>query len=140
MNKRIILVIFSLATRLSGCTQAFSVTPSISPANTPSTTPSSGIEGQVTLGPMCPGPVAIGDTSCQDQPYQATITISGVNNQEVGRFQTDAAGYFKITLAPGTYTLHPESEKVLPRASDQTVVVMPNKYTQVTVLYDTGMR
>ncbi len=116
------------------------ITPAITPLITPSTPPLSGIEGQVTLGPMCPGPVAIGDTRCQDQPYQATLTILGANNQEVSRFQTDPAGYFKLTLEPGTYTLHPESDKVLPRASDQTVVVIPNKYTQVTVMYDTGMR
>jgi hypothetical protein len=132
MDKRLLTYIFILVISLSGCTQAVSITPSI--------IPTSGIEGYVTEGPMCPGPVAIGDTRCQDQPYQATISILGADNQEVTRLQADPAGYFKITLAPGTYTLHPLSDKTLPRASDQNVVVTLNQFTQVTVVYDTGMR
>ena len=132
MDKRIYIGIAILVIALSGCNQAVLITPS--------NTPTSGIEGYVTEGPMCPGPVAIGDTSCPDQPYQATIAILDTDNQEITRFQTDASGYFKITLAPGSYTLHPQSEKVLPHASDQTVVVTPNQFTQVTVMYDTGMR
>ncbi len=132
MNKWLTIGIFFLVIVLSVCNQTISITPS--------TTPTSGIEGYVTQGPMCPGPVAFGDSSCQDQPYQATIAILNADKQEMTRFQTDTAGYFKITLAPGSYTLHPESEKIMPHASDQAVVVTPNQFTQVTVMYDTGMR
>jgi hypothetical protein len=117
---------------LSTCVQEMPVTPS--------PTPSSGIEGHVTEGPMCPGPVAIGDTQCQDQPYQATISILNADNNEITKFQTDVAGYFKIPLAPGTYLLHPESDKRLPHAADQSVVVISGQFTQVTIMYDTGMR
>ncbi len=132
MDKRITIGVFLLVIALSGCSQTVTITPT--------TSLTSGLEGYVTEGPMCPGPVAIGDTRCQDQPYQATISILDANNQKITSFQTDAAGYFKITLAPGAYTLHPQSEKVMPHASDQTVVVSPDKFTQVTVIYDTGMR
>ena len=117
---------------LSACSQIITVTPS--------PTLSSGIEGQVTQGPMCPGPVAIGDSKCQDQPYQANISILDENNKPITSFQTDVSGIFKIPLNPGTYILHPESKKPLPHAADQSVVVEAGQFTQVTITYDTGMR
>jgi hypothetical protein len=132
MSKRIVFPIFILVFLSSACTLASPITLT--------RTPSSGIEGHVTEGPMCPGPVAIGDNSCPDKPYQATLSILGSNNKEVTRFQTDPSGYFKINIAPGTYILHPESDMALPHASDQTFVVQPDQFTQVTVIFDTGMR
>ncbi len=132
MSKRIIVPMFILVLLMSACAQTAS--------SNSSPTPASGIEVHVTEGPMCPGPVAIGDNSCPDKPYQASITVVDSNNKEVTRFQTDPSGYFKLTIAPGTYILHPESDKALPHASDQTVVVTPDQFTQVTVMYDTGMR
>jgi hypothetical protein len=90
---------------------------------------------------MCPGPVPINPrTECADKPYLASFTILDANNNEVTRFNTDSAGHFKIELAPGSYTLHPLSENILPHATDQQVTVQPGEYTQVSVMYDTGMR
>jgi major membrane immunogen (membrane-anchored lipoprotein) len=117
---------------LNGCIQEITITPS--------PIPPSGIEGLVTKGPMCPGPVAIGDTKCQDQPYQTAISVLDINNKPITQFQTDVSGLFKIPLAPGTYVLHPESTKNLPHAADQTVIVVAGKFTQVTIQYDTGIR
>ncbi len=133
MDKRIIFPIFILVFLLSACAQ-------VSSYLNPTPIPSSGIEGYVTEGPMCPGPVAIGGSSCPNKPYQATISILGPDNQEIIRFETDPSGYFKISLMPGTYILHPESEMALPHAPDQTVVVTPDQFTQLSVIYDTGMR
>ncbi len=106
----------------------------------PSSTPTSGIQGYVTEGPMCPGPVAIGKNECPNQPYQATILVLDSNSHEIARLQTDATGYFSRSLEPGTYILRPLSAKPLPHAADQTVSVSPGEYTQVTIVYDTGMR
>jgi hypothetical protein len=115
--------------------------PAISPTKTPTSVPPSGIEGQVTKGPTCPGPVPInGSTECADRPYQATLAILDANNREVTRFQTDTNGYFKTILEPGTYTIHPISQNMLPHAADQSVIVYPGQFTQVTVMFDTGMR
>ena len=100
----------------------------------------SGIEGHVIKGPTCPGPVRIGATECQDQPYQATITILDEKDNRIIKFQTDSVGYFKLSLNPGTYIIHPESGKPLPTAADQIVVVVGGQFTQVTIPYDTGMR
>ncbi|PWB53261.1 MAG: hypothetical protein C3F13_09830 [Anaerolineales bacterium] len=117
---------------LSACTQ-ISVTE-------PTPPPSSGIEGWVTIGPVCPGPVLVGDTHCQDQPYQATISILDADNQEATRVQSSMEGYFKLPLPAGEYTLHPISGSPLPQASDQIVNVTADQYTGVKISYDTGMR
>jgi len=101
---------------------------------------SSGIEGYVTQGPVCPGPVQVGDSSCQDQPYQATIDILNTENTLITRFQTDNNGYFKILLNPGSYILHPESGKPTPYAPDQTIFVLAGQFTPVSIQYDTGIR
>jgi hypothetical protein len=132
MMKTIYLPIFVILVAVSACVKA---NPSTS-----SPTSSSGIEGHVTKGPVCPGPVRIGATNCQDQPYQASISILDSNSAQITQFQTDASGYFKIMLSPGTYTLHPISGKPLPRAADQTIVVTDGQLTQVTIAYDTGIR
>ncbi|HEX9089945.1 MAG TPA: carboxypeptidase-like regulatory domain-containing protein [Anaerolineales bacterium] len=129
MQKRCsILVCLIILTGLSACT------------TTPSPSGISGIEGYVTEGPTCPGPVPIGGNECQDRPYQATISVLTAEGKLVTQFQTDIDGYFKIPLSPGTYNLHPESGNPMPNAAEQTVVVNENQYTQVSILYDTGMR
>lgn len=132
MLKTIFIPMFIILFALSSCDQGVPLTTS--------PTPSSGIDGHVTEGPMCPGPVPIGNNSCPDQPYQANISILDANNTQITQTQTDVNGYFKISLSPGVYILHPESGKPFPHASDQTVVVTDEQYTQVTIMYDTGMR
>ena len=117
---------------LSSCTQG-------NPVNTTQTY-STGIEGHVTMGPTCPGPVRLGATECQDQPYQANISILDSKNTQITQFQTDSNGYFKISLEPGTYILHPQSGNPLPIAADQSVVVLDGLFTQVSIVYDTGIR
>lgn len=132
MNKSLFIVMCFLLLGLSACSpRARSGTPP---------TDSSGIQGQVTEGPTCPGPVRIGATECQDRPYQATIQVLNGAGKQVTRFQTDINGNFKIPLSPGTYVLHPESGTPMPRAADQTVEVAQGEYTQVSIVYDTGMR
>jgi hypothetical protein len=132
MNKRILIPIFAMLLALSACQQSLPVAPS--------PTPTSGIEVYVTEGPTCPGPVPVGSTECQDQPYQATIEVLRSDTKNLTQFQTDANGYFKLTLPAGTYILHPLSGETFPRAADHTIVVTANHYTQVSILYDTGLR
>ncbi len=133
MSKYISGPILLLVLTLSACSL-------ISPADqTP--TPASGIIGTVTEGPMCPGPVRVGDNSCPNQPYQATISVLDENNSRVAQIRTDASGTFQLSLPPGTYTLHPlPGNNPLPRAADQAVEVYPGQYTQISIVYDTGMR
>jgi hypothetical protein len=106
----------------------------------PTPTPASGIVGTVTEGPICPGPVHVGNNPCPNRPYQASITILDEHNHQVAQIQTNADGYFKLALPAGTYILHPISGNPLPRAADQTVTVNSGQYTQVAIVYDTGIR
>jgi hypothetical protein len=105
----------------------------------------SGIQGQVVIGPTCPGPVPAEPaqaTNCADKPYQATITVLDQKNQEVTTFETDADGKFYITLDPGTYTLQADtmSNRAFPRAKPQVVTVTAGNYTEITIMLDTGIR
>ena len=143
--RKMIFLPFVLCFTITACTPLVQITPSPTPLSTlvqttPSPTPSSGIEGQVLQGPMCGGPVRAGTNDCPDQPYQATLIVLDSNGNQVIQLQSDQNGYFTITLEPGTYILHPVSGKPLPRAVDQTVVVIDGKFTQITITYDTGMR
>ena len=98
----------------------------------------SGIEGQVFIGPNCP--VVQEGQECPDQPYQATLTVTSLEGGKIVQVQTDEAGRFKIPLAPGQYLLHPESPNVMPFAVEQTLIVEAGKFTQVSVMYDSGIR
>lgn len=98
----------------------------------------SGIEGQVLIGPLCP--VAQQGQACPDQPYPATLTVNSPNGGRVLQFQTDGQGHFRIPLAPGQYTLHPEAPNGIQFAPDQAIVVGEGQYLQLTVHYDSGIR
>lgn len=101
----------------------------------------SGITGQVLVGPTCGGPVGPKtSTECADKPYPTTVTVLDQSGQTVTTFTTDSDGRFRVTLKPGTYTLHPASTGRLPVAVDQTIQVVSGQYLTVTIMYDSGMR
>jgi hypothetical protein len=99
-----------------------------------------GVEGIVLLGPMCP--VVSESDPCPDQPYQADIEIRTAGNRHVTTVRSGEDGRFRVGLEPGRYVLVPErgSPSPFPTASDQTVDVLADVYTQVTVSFDTGIR
>lgn len=98
-----------------------------------------GIEGHVSIGPMCPV-VQIGKP-CPDKPYQATLTILiPAGRNKVLQFQTDSIGTFHKALAPGEYILHPESPDVMPHAAEIYFVVHAHQFTRIDVIYDSGIR
>ncbi len=98
----------------------------------------SGIEGIVTIGPMCP--VMQEGVPCPDQPYQATLTVLTTSGKKVTQFQTDADGRFRVDLAAGDYVLHPESPNGLPFARDIPFTVAEHKFTRLEIIYDSGIR
>ena len=99
----------------------------------------SGVQGQVTIGPMCP--VSRPDVPCPDQPYAATLSILAAGtSRQVASAASDESGYFKVLLPPGTYVIHPESPGFLPRGIEVEVTVLPHQFTQQDVQYDSGIR
>ncbi|TFG38689.1 MAG: hypothetical protein E4H44_03465 [Candidatus Aminicenantes bacterium] len=98
----------------------------------------SGIQGQVSIGPVCPA-VQEG-MDCDDKPYPGSFTVLTSKGRQVTQFQADANGIFEIPLAPGDYILHPESPNILPFADEQPFTVLAGQFTQLTVTYDSGIR
>jgi hypothetical protein len=107
-------------------------------ASSAANTTTSGVEGQVLIGPMCPV-VQIGNP-CPDKPFQATITVLDKSRRKVINFQSDAQGNFKVGLKPGTYILAPESTNAMTRAAEQTVTVIEGQFIRVAIHYDSGIR
>ena len=97
------------------------------------------LEGLALMGPMCGGPVQVGQ-ECPDQPYQASFSVISPNQEVVAQIRADAQGRFRIFLPPGVYTLHPESEGKYPSAADQLVEIIDGETISTTVYFDTGMR
>jgi hypothetical protein len=97
-----------------------------------------GIEGLVTIGPMCP--VQTQDDPCPDQPYQAWIEIRNAAGAQVTRIRSTEDGTFWVGLRAGRYVLDPETDGRLPIAEEQSVEVEPGVFTQVLVSYDSGIR
>lgn len=113
-------------------------------------TVSSGIEGQVLIGPTCPA-VRAGDQKCADRPYRTTITIKSLDGLEVARFTTDAQGRFHVALEPGRYLIKASSAKrmtvfpvkrttVMLELPPNQVEVMAGEFTDLKLVFDSGIR
>lgn len=64
-----------------------------------------------------------------------------INGQKLARFETDAEGRFEVKLPPGDTILHPESpEGVLLYAEDVEFTVYPDEFSEVIVMFDSGIR
>lgn len=106
------------------------------------TTSGSGIMGIVMIGPITPVE-SPGQTN--EKPF-ADVTIIVWNaeaNQEIDRFNVKSDGTFKYDLSPGNYILEPissNSQGGLPYADRVNVMVSDGKYTDVTIVFDSGIR
>lgn len=113
-------------------------------ACTPTSSPilNSGIFGQVLLGPQCPVVSPETEEECADKPYQATVVVKTPDrSRENTRFTSDENGSFRVPLPPGDYFLEPlPGSEPFPFAKPVLVTVEPDSFTEVTILYDTGIR
>ncbi|MFZ5878158.1 MAG: carboxypeptidase-like regulatory domain-containing protein [Chloroflexota bacterium] len=136
---RIMLPLIVLAFLLAGCSTPTQAYPNEEPAPAYTNPPApSGVEGQVFMGPACPGPQT--ETDCPDRPYQATLQIMNPQGELVLEIQTDENGRFRVPLPSGKYVLHPVSPGRYPHAADQAFTVSVGKFTELTVTYESGMR
>ena len=106
----------------------------------------SGIAGQVTISPLCP---AVGPGTCPTNvgPYQTTITVLSGHGRVLDELETDAQGFFRLNLPPGTYILVPEVPQTdppggitWPWAEPVLVEVKAREVTNVGIRYDSGIR
>lgn len=102
----------------------------------------SGVQGQVTRGPITP-------VSQQGQINEApfpgvTIVVQRQNGAEVARQISDSHGNYKIGAAPGEYQvvgLAPNGNSGPPTPpAPQAVTVRTDQYATINVSYDTGIR
>ena len=133
----------------SGPTPTFLPVPSIIPPPFPPpplpTIPpitGSGIIGTVTRGPMCPVYPEDDYPRCDNEPFEASIYIYNLSDQLVTLTRSDSNGYFKVLLPPGDYRVHAESFDAgfFPYAPDQIVTIYAGQFTQVYIMFDTGIR
>ncbi len=104
------------------------------------TSATSGIHGQVTLGPTCPVQRP-NDPNCADKPYQTSLIVLTEDGKLAANVQSDAQGNFTVGLMPGNYIVSPApSNRPLPRAAPQPVRVNDNQFTDITIQFDTGIR
>jgi hypothetical protein len=98
----------------------------------------SGVRGRVLYGPTCP--VQRVGESCT-RPYQAWLTFRREPaNKAVARVRSSADGSFSVPLPAGRYLLVPQNGRPFPHSSSQQITVHRDRYTTVTVMYDSGIR
>ncbi|MFL6277485.1 MAG: carboxypeptidase-like regulatory domain-containing protein [Blastocatellia bacterium] len=103
----------------------------------------SGIEGQTLISPTRPGPTRANDPPDM-APYPATLAIiSTATDREVTRVKTGSDGRFRAVLPPGEYRVVYAPERpgrILPRATEELVRVLPSQFARVEIHFDSGMR
>jgi len=98
-----------------------------------------GIEGVITVSPTHPGPVRPGMIS--SKPLANATFVVGNDGGAVAEFTTDAQGRFKVSLAPGHYTVtKKDGQKGIGRYGPFDVDVTAGQMTKVEWQCDTGMR
>jgi hypothetical protein len=115
-----------LATGAVGCSTA-----------APAASPSSGIDGQAILGPTCP--VQRAGQSCAKGYATTLVVYRAKGHRRVKTVRTTSDGHFRVVLSPGRYVLE-GARPGPPLARSTTAVVLPQRFTRVTVSFDTGIR
>jgi Carboxypeptidase regulatory-like domain len=128
--KRTLVLLIAVAFSVSACANA-------STGGTSAGT--SGIQGKVLLGPMCP--VLQSGSPCPDRPIEADITVTALDGKVVATGHSDTDGSYRISLGPGSYTVTAKRPGGAFGASKPaTVEVTADSYVRLDVLVDSGIR
>ena len=101
----------------------------------------SGLQGVTLRGPVCPGPARIPpDPTCADAPFPASLKVSTNDGTLVTRFTTGKDGTFRISLAPGTYTVSSDQAVITGRLTPVPVTVTDQAFTMIELHFDSGIR
>jgi hypothetical protein len=102
--------------------------------------PQSGITGEVTLSPTCPGPQRPGQT-CVEPFVGALVQVLNQHKLIIGETRTDESGLFAFDVRPGHYVVHVAGlNNKLPRCPDARVAVLYGADAHVHIGCDTGIR
>jgi hypothetical protein len=96
-----------------------------------------GLEGTVLRGPI--QPVCRVGEPC-DAPFSATFQVWH-QQQLVARFRSDSTGHYRVTIAPGAYSVVADSgAPIWPARQAHDVMVGSVGVTHVDLNFDTGIR
>lgn len=99
-----------------------------------------GVEGTVTIGPMCPV-VQVGQ-ECPDAPYAARLTVLLATGKIVARASAAEDGSYRIALEAGDYLLQaePSDGGPFPASAGYPFSVLEGAWTRLDVTLDSGIR
>ncbi len=99
-----------------------------------------GVEGIVTVGPMCP--VVQAGQECPDAPYAASLTVVLASGRIVARASAADDGSYRIALDAGDYLLQAEASDggPFPASAGYPFSVLEGAWTRVDVTLDSGIR
>lgn len=103
----------------------------------------SGINGTVLLGPMCPVERIPPDPKCDDRPYKTDLVAKSPDGTQIfQQFSSDENGKFSIILSPGEYIISSaENANIFSHCtSNRTIKVVANQYVLADISCDTGIR
>jgi hypothetical protein len=102
--------------------------------------PDSGVEGVVLTGPTCAVQRVPPDPDCDDRLLAHASVRAKQGDRLVGETETDAQGRFRLPLAPGDYQLFTSGGINPSDTPVATAHVAANRFTQVELYVDTGIR
>jgi hypothetical protein len=108
----------------------------------------SAITGTVVSAPGCPAAEELAQpnasdspSACEERPVAATVRIVDTASGEVaGQTVADENGRFRLELAPGDYEAQVLAEDGTEAGPAVVVEVHTGTATEVTLVYDTGIR
>jgi hypothetical protein len=105
-------------------------------------TSDSGIRGTVLLGPTCPVEKIPPDPACADKPYKINLVLTIADQSRIiTEFSSDTNGKFTVKIQPGEYAIRSAAAaNILPYCSHDALKVEANKFTDIIVSCDTGIR
>ena len=128
--RRVLLLVSVLVLSLSACAGS---------STRGTETGTTGIEGKVLLGPMCP--VMHAGSPCPDRPIEADIVVTSLDGKTVATGHSDGDGAYRIPLPPGSYTVTAErTDGQLGAGKPITVDVTAGTYVRLNLSVDSGIR
>jgi hypothetical protein len=99
-----------------------------------------GVEGTVTMGPMCP--VVQAGQDCPDAPYAAKLTVMLATGKIVARASAAEDGSYRIPLEAGDYLLQAGASNggPFPASAGYPFSVIVGAWTRLDVTLDSGIR
>lgn len=106
---------------------------------TPSPRSETGLEGVITISPTHGGPMRQGEPESKPLPHKAFVVKQ--DDRTVAEFETDEQGRFRISLAPGHYSVAAKDQtQKFNRCGPFPVEVTAGKVTQARWDCDSGLR